>query len=336
MPGASAAARGGPDLLTTREQTVLRLVAERYDNQAVAVALGISKRTVETHVASLLRKLAVPDRRTLISTSGHALFRARLTGVLLDSAEETVLKTETAWLLGQHLGADRADYRDVTPSTPDPLDLAARGTRTVMVRDASRELDPAAAAAWAACSVRAGIVAPGVRGGVCVAALGVFSTRPRDWTTEDVALVEDTAQRTWAQLERLRLDRELRAERASFHSLAEAVPHLVWRADSHQQLVHANHAFRSLTGLGPGDSLVDVLVPDEAGTETSGWHGCLWVRCSDGAFVCCEAHLTPRVGPDQERQDQIGVAQPQEAPTGLPHPRPHSSRREGRAPTALV
>lgn len=50
------------DSLTERERKVLRLLAEGLSNEAVAEALGVTKRTVETHVTSILDKLGVESR----------------------------------------------------------------------------------------------------------------------------------------------------------------------------------------------------------------------------------------------------------------------------------
>jgi DNA-binding NarL/FixJ family response regulator len=58
---------GDPDLdqLTTRERQVLRLIARGYPYKQVGVELGISPKTVETHVSSVLRKLQLSSRYQL-------------------------------------------------------------------------------------------------------------------------------------------------------------------------------------------------------------------------------------------------------------------------------
>jgi predicted ATPase/DNA-binding CsgD family transcriptional regulator len=56
--------------VTPREAEVLALVGQHLTNAQIADALFISVRTVETHVAALLRKLQVPDRRTLARQVG--------------------------------------------------------------------------------------------------------------------------------------------------------------------------------------------------------------------------------------------------------------------------
>ncbi len=53
------------DLLTPREQEVMRLIARGYTYREAASSLFISDRTVESHVSSVLRKLQLSDRREL-------------------------------------------------------------------------------------------------------------------------------------------------------------------------------------------------------------------------------------------------------------------------------
>ena len=50
------------DALTARELEVLRLIARGQDNATIAEALGLSPKTVKTHVSNVLGKLGVADR----------------------------------------------------------------------------------------------------------------------------------------------------------------------------------------------------------------------------------------------------------------------------------
>jgi DNA-binding NarL/FixJ family response regulator len=56
---------GPPTLLTGREVEVVRLVVEGWTNPQIAVQLVISPRTVQSHVASAMRKLGARSRTQL-------------------------------------------------------------------------------------------------------------------------------------------------------------------------------------------------------------------------------------------------------------------------------
>lgn len=58
----ATATRADPTILTGREKEVLGLLADGYSARQIATRLALSERTVNTHVASLYRKLAVSNR----------------------------------------------------------------------------------------------------------------------------------------------------------------------------------------------------------------------------------------------------------------------------------
>ena len=53
------------DLLSAREQEVMRLIARGYTYREVATRLHLSVKTVETHVSAVLRKLQLSNRHEL-------------------------------------------------------------------------------------------------------------------------------------------------------------------------------------------------------------------------------------------------------------------------------
>jgi len=67
MQKAESAALDPYETLTAREREVLHLVAEGHTNAEIADRLFISRRTVETHRANLMRKLGLRTQTDLIS-----------------------------------------------------------------------------------------------------------------------------------------------------------------------------------------------------------------------------------------------------------------------------
>lgn len=59
-------AKGTPTLLTSRERSIVQLIAEGQTNKKIADTLSISPKTVETHRASAMRKLNLDTTAALI------------------------------------------------------------------------------------------------------------------------------------------------------------------------------------------------------------------------------------------------------------------------------
>lgn len=83
--------------------------------------------------------------------------------------------------------------------------------RTVIEADATAEPDRPLSerAAFASIQVRGHVDVPLVKDGRFVAGMTVHVCDRRDWTRQEVALIEDTAERTWAAVERVRAEEEI-------------------------------------------------------------------------------------------------------------------------------
>ena len=62
VAGDGRAAPAPPELLTDREREVITLIAGGLSNKRIALELGVSEKTVKTHVSNILGKLDLTDR----------------------------------------------------------------------------------------------------------------------------------------------------------------------------------------------------------------------------------------------------------------------------------
>jgi predicted ATPase/DNA-binding CsgD family transcriptional regulator len=172
----------GPGIeLTAREAEVLALIARHLTNAQIADSLFISQRTVESHVSAMLRKLQLPDRRSLARHAeavprgpvesgrrglpapltpfvGRAAERAALAAVLAEHRMVTatgpggVGKTRLALSVAAELAAKRRDggwFVDLVRVT-DPDAVAAAVAETVGVPEQRTTSVELALVAWLA------------------------------------------------------------------------------------------------------------------------------------------------------------------------------------------
>ncbi|NWJ27598.1 PAS domain S-box protein [Rhizobium sp. Td3] len=189
---------------------------------------------------------ATAERTAVRELEKRQSFLLELSDALRSVSDARELQAITARLVGMHLGADRVMYAEVEgrpgaemgtiraqfvrhaadgdPAVarfPDHFTFNPFGAHTMAARYRGDPLvvidvasDPAFGAAeraaWQKAGVCAAIVAPLSKGGRLVAEFGVHSVGPRDWTGDDVTLIQEVAERTWAALERGRAEAALR------------------------------------------------------------------------------------------------------------------------------
>ncbi|QNF34837.1 PAS domain S-box protein [Adhaeribacter swui] len=78
-------------------------------------------------------------------------------------------------------------------------------------------------AAFIAHDVYASIGVPLIKAGRWVANLGIQHGQARQWTAEDIALVKETAERTWAAVERAKAENALRKSEEKYRTLFETI-----------------------------------------------------------------------------------------------------------------
>jgi PAS domain S-box-containing protein len=169
-------------------------------------------------------------------------FRAALSEALRAIEDPTEVQAVAARLLGSQLAAARVLYADLSPDGAEATlqadyhpgaesivgafrladygDLVKESVPAggdVIVSDAAIDprLSPVQRRAIAQLRIGAYVIVPLLKAGRVVAVLAVHHTGPHAWTDEELLLVHETADRTWASVARARAEQTLRKSEAA-------------------------------------------------------------------------------------------------------------------------
>ena len=158
------------------------------------------------------------------------------------------IQEAAARFLGERLRAERAlyfevrgqdyvierDYAKGVPQLRGRFPVGAFGPklweeieagRTVVVKDVETDgsLSAEERLAYAAVQIGAHVGVPLVKGGRLVAGLVVHAKELREWTEDEVELIEETAERTWAAVGRARAEEALRESEENYRTLFTSI-----------------------------------------------------------------------------------------------------------------
>jgi signal transduction histidine kinase len=165
----------------------------------------------------------------------HETFLLRFADAIRSGEDSDELQATACRLLGEHLKVDRVHYGEIrvdegiaivgpdyygpgTSSLTGRYPLDAFGSipqlssgRIAVVDDVEgpSDLGETTRRTCRALGIAAFIVAPLLRDGRVVWTLSVHSRTPRSWTPDEVALVHEAGERTWADVQRARAQAEL-------------------------------------------------------------------------------------------------------------------------------
>ncbi|MEP6985188.1 MAG: GAF domain-containing protein [Chloroflexota bacterium] len=154
-------------------------------------------------------------------------FRVELSDALRTLSDPKIIQSEATRVLGQHLKATRVHYGEITDDgsffvvqnnyTDGVENLIGRypiGVVSSRLLEAAQTGEPLTVsdvhqdprfsekerAAYLHSDIGSQILVPLVKSGKLVAALSVHQKVPRLWTTEEMELIQETAERTWAAI----------------------------------------------------------------------------------------------------------------------------------------
>ncbi|MCG7392525.1 PAS domain-containing protein [Microvirga sp. ACRRW] len=127
--------------------------------------------------------------------------------------------------------------------------------------------DPTVDAFYSSVNIKAILTVPLMKGERLIGLFYASTSRPRPWSSDEVALVIDVAERTWIAVERARAERKLRETETRFKIIAESLPALVWILNPNIELIYTNERWVKYSGLNPeqalGHSWTRAIHPDD-------------------------------------------------------------------------
>jgi len=227
--------------------------------------------------ALVFRDVTERRRAELIlhASSERDRFRAALTATLRDLTSPLEIQEQAARLLGETLAVSRAFFATVddegvveiqrdfhSPDLPSaagryrPEDFGEHVARafadgsTLAVDDIDHDptLTDAQRSAFSALDIRSHVTVFVSAGGRPVALVGLRHASPRRWTEDEVALVEETAERVLAAVGRSRADVALRESEERFRRLADIAPAFIWMTDADGRIEYLSQRFLAFTG----------------------------------------------------------------------------------------
>jgi PAS domain S-box-containing protein len=274
-------------------------------------------------------------------------FLVKLSDALRSLADPVEIQAAAAQVLGKHLGANQAHYGETVGDVViihqgygnglppmvgafrhqdfgKTLVETYRAGKTAVCRSvtADNSITSAEQAVIVSAGFRAYIAVPLVKAGEWVATLAVHSIEPRNWTPEEVALVEETAERTWAAVERARAEEALRNSEQKFRTLADTAPALIWYNGATGENLFVNQYFLDYTGLAEGEIQGErwhsLVHPDEAAAyiadyiaavqDQRAWYHRNRIRRHDGVWHWFDNYAQPLFNHDGRYLGHVGVS----------------------------
>ncbi len=207
-------------------------------------------------------------------------FRVKLTNTLRPLTDANEIQTIAARILGESLGASRVIYIEVLPGSKEVIvhknytngvaELSGlyhledfgrnltddhRAGRTAIVPNVANypKYTASEKARYRSIDIAAHIDVPLIKNDRFVALLAVHQANPRQWTEDEVKQVEETAEQTWAAVERARAEAALRESRTElegqlrkFNAIVAAIPDFIYTFDLAGRFTYVSPALLNL------------------------------------------------------------------------------------------
>lgn len=190
----------------------------------------------DNKVAAIYKDISGRKRR-----EANAAFLLKLSDAMRPVADPLEVQSIAAKLLGKHLQASRVHYGEVNEacthmfihndytdgivsltgsfrlhdfSSPQILKLC--NGETLVVSGSEQDTGIINNESYASAGIAAYVGIPLVKDGRLRAVLSIHQNKPRTWTQDEITLIRETAERTWASVERAQAEAALRASEKKY------------------------------------------------------------------------------------------------------------------------
>ncbi|MEG4501435.1 PAS domain S-box protein [Microcoleus sp. F10-C6] len=265
-------------------QTPLGAVETWSDSLKTAVQILLTEldRTQQPDKTQLESNLPEerPSTDALRQAARADAFRVKLTNALRPLTDANEIQAIAARVLGESLGASRVIYIEVLPGGKEVIvhknytngvaelsglyylkDFGRNLThdhqagQTAIVPDVANypKYTASQKARYPTIDIAAHIDVPLIKNHQFVALLAVHQANPRPWTEDEVKRVEETAQQTWAAVERARAEAvsresrtELERQLRKFDAIVAAIPDFIYTFDLAGRFTYVSPALLNL------------------------------------------------------------------------------------------
>lgn len=203
-------------------------------------------------------------------------FRLGLEERLRELEDPVDLMAAAAEAIGRELGVGRVGYGEIDPSGEfvvverdwtdesmfsvagrhrmddfgPPIIRSLRAGEPIAVNDVQRDARVAASAsAFAAIGTRSVLAVPLIKAHRLVAMIYLHHSEPYEWSAEDISLVSEVGERTWAILERFKAEMELREREEQLRLATEAAEIGLWDVDEIQKTLYWPPRVKAMFGI---------------------------------------------------------------------------------------
>ncbi|MBC8037981.1 MAG: PAS domain-containing protein, partial [Rhizobiales bacterium] len=270
---------GGDGLLNEDIRVCLPGGAQRYLSLTGQVYFGGEPRqTIRMHGAAREITISQQAEAALRGSEARLRFLDALGKQSARSKDADAIMAITTRMVGEHLRVAVCAYADMdedqdgftirgdwsaagSPSIVGHYSLTDFGELAVInlhagepliINNNLKELAPEEAATFQNIGIAATICMPLVKEGRLTALMAIHDKVPRLWSADELAVIREVTERSWAHIERVRAEAELKASEENFRTLARAMPNHVWTAQPDGQLDWFNEQVYVYSGAEPG------------------------------------------------------------------------------------